>query len=164
VQILSIDPGVAGTGVAVWSRIAWGHGKPTDVFNLYPRKDAGRDFTSKTCSLLKRLEESVDLKEVTEVWCEMPEFFQSAGGMMVASSGDLSKLTFMVGALAGHLWKYGIVFKTVCPTVWKGQLTKDMVIRKIQHIIPDIEKSMDPKSHSWDAIGIGLWAQNRFKR
>ncbi len=112
----------------------------------------------KTESILRKMREVFKNYVVREMWCEMPQFFDDSGGHMAAKTGDLLKLTFFVGALKGTF--PDAEMKLVTPSQWKGQRSKDSVIRKIRHINPKIEG----KSHSWDAIGIGYYGAGVFKR
>lgn len=162
-MILSVDPGVSGTGVALWRGKTWKKTvcNPVWAENLYPREKG--DYVHKTNLLLARLETLISETTVTDLWCEMPQFFDDAGGHMAAKKGDLAKLTFFVGAIAGLCYKRGIRFHPVEPSEWKGQTSKEMVIRKINTVLPQIHE-LKPKSHSYDAIGIGLWAQGFYKR
>jgi Holliday junction resolvasome RuvABC endonuclease subunit len=161
---LAVDPGLAGTGTAIWGEKPWKDSRallPWSIGNLYSKSKGGFEIRSK--SLVDQLIDLMQQFEVTHVYCEMPEFFQSAAGVMVASAGDLQKLTFVVGCYASAAWNHGARFIPITPTEWKGQVPKDAVIRKIEHILPRIH-TIDPQSHSWDAIGIGLYAQGKYHR
>lgn len=160
---MSVDPGVTGTGIAIWEANDWKFKltNPIWVGNLYPNKDSG--FNDKVSDILTKIYDLTQKYGVTEIWCEMPEFFDDAGGHMAAKKGDLTKLTFFVGAIHGFCIFNGIKFHPVTPSTWKGQTSKEQVIRKIEYILPSIV-NLNPKSHSYDAIGIGLWAQEFYKR
>jgi len=162
-EIISLDPGITGTGVAVWKRRDWRKTLTNPVWccNMYPKGKG--DYVCKTISLLIKIEDLMNAYRVTDLYCEMPEFFDDAGGHMAAKKGDLGKLTYFVGAVAGLCYTRGVVFHPIEPSKWKGQTSKEMVIRKIEQILPEIHE-LNPKSHTYDAIGIGLWAQGYYKR
>jgi Holliday junction resolvasome RuvABC endonuclease subunit len=162
-MIITLDPGISGTGIAVWSSKKWKEQlvNPVHCENLYPKEK--KDFVVKTNSLLRKIENLFEIYDIKELWCEMPEFFDDAGGHMAAKKGDLVKLVFFVGAVAGICYTNGVHFRSIKPSEWKGQTSKEMVIRKIRYLLPEIHR-INPKSHSYDAIGIGLWAQGFYKR
>lgn len=94
---------------------------------------------------------------------EWPSYFGSVAGIASAGHGDLVKLAFTVGKLAMVSEVYGAAFIPVKIAAWKGQLKKPVVINRIRRIIPsNVLRSLKPKSHSWDAIGIGLFMRGLF--
>ena len=161
-MIIAIDPGLSGTGVACFNE---GDIKSLGVRNFYYSKahtwwDNGLQITS-----------AVN-KFITDKWLystnsdytviiEEPEFHQSGKGLASTGSGDTFKLATLVGMLVQSIDGIDtgpVTFKLVSPKEWKGQLPKDIVIERIKAVYasqgiaaPDIQ------SHSWDAVGIGLW-------
>jgi hypothetical protein len=81
--------------------------------------------------------------------------FGSAKGYAVAASGDLVKLSCLVGMIAGLCKAMGIIIYLVPVAKWKGQLTKEAVIYRIEKILGKCTYEKD----EWDAVGIGLWAK-----
>lgn len=73
-------------------------------------------------------------------------------------TGSLQKLVFLVGVIAGYLpedWRIILV----TPSGWKGQLPKDVVIRRMTaRYGTAVVKTLNVKTHAWDALGIGEWA------
>jgi hypothetical protein len=161
---LSVDPGVSGAGFSLWNEEDWCRRpvKPYMCGNLYAPKRC-RDYIDRTDDIIKQLLRLVEGGKVDEIWCEMPEFMDGASGRMVATKGDLAKLTLFTGAVFGMCIMRGIRFHPVEPSKWKGQTSKEMVARKILHILPEIEE-LNIRNHAWDAVGIGLWAQNYYVR
>lgn len=164
-MILSVDPGIGGTGWAAWEEKDFAKRLrcPVACGNLYAHSSAN-GMVEKSFSILDKLEPIFERYSVKMLISEEPEFFDSAGGHMTAVTGDLIKLTFFVGTLAGLCHSLDIDFSSVPPSEWKGQTSKEQVIRKLLHILPDLDRKLRPKSHSYDAIGIGLWVQKFYDR
>lgn len=162
--VLSIDPGLGGTGIAVWDRYSWSASivrGPTTSFNVFDK--------SRSDNLSDRIDNILGqfytlLSSASEVHMEYPEYFDDLGGNRTAKRGDLVKLTFVAGAIFGCCYSCGVKVKLYKPTTWKGQLTKDQVEIKIRHILEGKCDLSGVKSHSWDAIGIGLFGQGKFHR
>lgn len=162
--VLSIDPGID-WGYAVWNS----HG--THFFKLESPIKSGVLWASKTITnwhekldvacrqfdtLLKDL-----IHPLERVIIEEPAYFQSAGGGVAARRGDLVKLALVTGAFAGIAnCKYMAVIELVPVTTWKGQLPKEVVIKRIREKLPKIK---GVTSHAWDAVGIGLHAKGHFE-
>jgi hypothetical protein len=100
---------------------------------------------------------SLEGYHITRVYIEMPAFFESSEGAMVARKGDLVKLTWFVGLLCGMF--YPIPTELIEVNKWKGQLPKEVVERRIKKIDPAYHNL---KSHSYDAVGIGLYVKGEF--
>jgi len=93
------------------------------------------------------------------VVAEMPEFRAgSAVGHAAASTDSLGMLYFMCGgysAVARSVW---LKPEFVTPSVWKGQLPKEVVAKRVAAAIGcEAEDGTPFESHVWDAVGIGLW-------
>jgi Holliday junction resolvasome RuvABC endonuclease subunit len=147
--IITIDPGLAGTGYAIWNQ-QWdlmGHGVLTckSAKNIYQQLH----FYG------MKIKEVVDDCCSDMMYIEYPAFFQSAKGSVTAAGGGLVKLTILVGYLSAIL---DIEFRFVEVNKWKGQLPKNVIINRIKAIYPGIQA----KTHAWDAIGIGLYIKGEF--
>lgn len=145
---ISIDPGLNGTGYAIWSS-EWrliSHGVLTS---------SEIDFQVKGYALVASLEELTQKWKCGSGCIEFPKLFQSAGGLAVANSGALVKLSWFVGLVCGQL---SFPLELVEVNDWKGQLPKNVIERRIKRILPGCKA----KSHDWDAIGIGLFKAGRF--
>lgn len=150
--MLAIDPGLAGTGWAYFkgrklkqcgvitppSSLEWDQKIPYIVNALW---DIATDYPDKS------------------VVCEMPQHMQSAGGQLSARAGSVIKLAMLVGAIR---MQFGENVELVTPQRWKGQLKKRIVEKRIRSKLPKTVARLRPRSHSWDAIGIGLWKLGRF--
>lgn len=161
----SIDPGVAGTGLCIWEEADWHkQSLPVLVHNYYgsgaiPKGKFG--WQTKALRIAKDVADVLEEFEVTRVYCEFPELFQSAGGLMVAARGDLQKLTFIVGCFAQVCAERSIKFKTYYPMDWKGNLKKEIIETRLKQRMPGLKK-MGITLHGWDAVGIGLHAKGFF--
>jgi hypothetical protein len=88
--------------------------------------------------------------------CEFPEFQEGSARSMGWRKGDLQKLTFLVGYIAGFHRHH--TFVPVKPSTWKGQLPKSIVADRITtRLGQEWVEASGVKTHAWDAVGIGLW-------
>jgi hypothetical protein len=100
---------------------------------------------------------------LTDVYCEMPIFFGgTSGGVGAAETGALQKLSFLVGTYARTFDLAGAKFIPVLVTKWKGQLTKDVVCRRIEGMLGEVACKKF-KADIWDAVGLGLHVKGVFK-
>jgi hypothetical protein len=81
------------------------------------------------------------------------------GGALGWQRGDLQKLVFLVGVFAGYFSR--CKFTPVTPNEWKGQLPKDVVIRRLQKRFGP-GATQEWSKDVWDAVGIGLWKLGKF--
>jgi hypothetical protein len=157
-NVLSIDPGVRGTGLAVWKMDSFKGvlELPIHVENFMPYSD---DDWFKTCwKFHERFIDFLQLWNIKKAYVEWPAYFESAKGHAAATKGDINKLCCLVGLFSGEIWAYGGRIDTVKVNTWKGQLPKDEVQHRIERALPGIEV-LKPNSHSWDAVGLGLYAK-----
>ena len=93
---------------------------------------------------------------------EFPELFSgNAKSQASAGRGDLFKLTYLLGGLADRAREYtGRLPILMTPQEWKGQLPKDIVIKRIEKAFGP-EYASQINDHEGDAIGMGLAAQGR---
>jgi len=159
VCLLSIDPGINGTGWALWRNQTL---KKAGIIRVAKR---GMDWREKSLEVAREVSVLVATHRVAAVACEYPEYMQSQKGEMVARRGDLVKLAFLTGVIAGRCCPLDAAMVPV--HMWKGQLSKENVERRIRRILTreegyDICGLLDLKSHMWDAVGVGLFMQGRF--
>ena len=165
---LSVDPGLNGTGIAVW------YGGGFWLNTKMPAPISVEVISIPTVVKKQPLEwyERADLymnrlvpylANADELWVEFPLFFDDAGGHMVAKKGDLAKLTAYVGMLMNQCTHYGVAYHLFTPNEWKGQMPKDLVERRLKTFLGQAAcDRLDIKSHGWDAVGIGLHARGMF--
>lgn len=145
---ITIDPGLAGTGYAVWTP----HWQLIDHGVITSREE---EWTSKGPDIVARLAERAMHFDAGVGYVELPQLFQSAGGLVTANSGALVKLAWFVGFICGRM---PCPVELVGVNEWKGQLPKAIVQKRILKRMPGCRA----KSHDWDAIGIGLYKAGRF--
>jgi len=146
---ITIDPGVNGTGYAIWDK-RW------KLISYGIIRGKSKNWEKRMVEISKRLKTLVGKCRVTTGYIEKPKKFQGVFGGMVADRGDLVKLSMFVGFCSGFLM---IPMETVEVIKWKGQLPKDIVEKRVKKLLPEAE---DAKSHAIDAIGIGLYLSGRF--
>lgn len=151
---ISIDPGLE-AGYCVWTSdwqlVEAGVIKPSR--KNYSWEERGNMVVEKISEIKSRF-------NIREACIEMPSYFASAGGAMVAARGDLVKLTWLVGLIYG-LFPFGKC-KLVKVNEWKGNLPKNVVIQRLKKLMaPEDFKRLS--SHSYDAAGIGLYMKGDFK-
>lgn len=142
---LTIDPGLSGTGYAVWD----------EDWNLLSNGVVNGGNKKKGYQIISEL--SKKLKDYTfyiaKVFIELPAKFSGAKGEMVANQGGLVKLSMFAGSLEQKFLDMGYDVVMVPVIKWKGQLPKEVVIKRIKRLLPKAQAT----SHDWDAIGIGLY-------
>jgi hypothetical protein len=165
---LSIDPGIMGTGVAVWNAFSHKWDQPVSplaCWNILPSKGE-REWLEKAACISSQIGGYIhnlqrEGRTIACLYCEFPEFQDSVTGNASVRKGDLFKLCFLIGAIAEICWNNDIAFEPVKVSEWKGQLPKKTVIKRIKEIIPGVIE-LGPVSHSWDAIGLGLYKKGCF--
>lgn len=153
---LSVDPGVTGTGYAVWK-----HRKLHHCGTIYPAKTENWGLRAE--SIVDKFEDQLMMDCCFDkMTIECPTFMRGYGGYTTASTGDLVKLTLLTGMLVQSFshWQGGVV-ALVEPSKWKGQLPKEVCRNRVLQTLPGLTNET-MSSHAFDAIGIGLWEQGRF--
>jgi hypothetical protein len=162
--LISVDPGLTGTGVVYWTS-----GVPIKVKVLIsPRKEPDEfegDMTIYRSGWIAqhiREDSPFVVGPATTLVIEMPEFQAGATRIMGWKTGDLQKLTLLVGVISGRLHRMVRDVRLVFPSQWKGQLPKDVVERRLtEHFgVPKV-RALGVKTHAWDALGIGLFAHQQ---
>ena len=97
---------------------------------------------------------------IVEAFIENASYFGTARGACTVQSGSLVKLTYTVGWLSHVLTQWQVPITLVSTMQWKGQLTKAAVQKRIIQRIGELPGKVT--SHTWDAIGVGLWARGHF--
>lgn len=166
----TIDAGVSGTGVATWSDSKWDELAPPDyTVNIYPQRvRRGGDWVDRAESVLFQLRLLMATRgKPKRVYIEMPKYFADSvvGDTAIRARGknepgDVFKLMFLVGAIWDMAVADGVPVTLYRVDVWKGQMPKDVVERRIAQLLPDFSTS----AHAWDATGIGLYAKGYFNQ
>ena len=159
-NLLAIDPGLQGTGVAIWK----GDGTvPMFTAVLHSHQPRGADWIDRTDSLALQVRALVKDHDIRHVVCEFMEMHQSARAQMMWKTGDFQRTLFLIGTFHG-VTKHRSTFKVVPPSEWKGQLPKSVVITRIRKLFGELTcRRLKIESHAWDAVGIGLWHRGILK-
>lgn len=160
-KLATVDPGLIGTGIAIWRDFAR-DSVPYKISVLCPSRKL--PWLARCHILKQKLLTVYEQYNVCRVYCELPAYFgSSAVGHAAAQRGDVVKLTFAAGMAAAAIWEFGGDFETVEINAWKGQLPKEVVERRIRRLIGYKDGFGDKiKTHAWDAVGIGLYLGGRF--
>lgn len=162
-KFLTLDPGLEGTGLALWraernykdNRGGWFRSENYELLkclNLTSRCGSWWDRGLDLCHQLDRV-----LEEENPLMCflEEPSYFDGQKGQMVARRGDLVKLCTVYGMLYRTCDRNGgheVVSVSIMR--WKGQLPKHLVERRVRSRLR--LETRKYTSHEIDAIGIGL--------
>lgn len=156
-KLIFVDPGLTGTGWSYFGKL-WTKGKPAsspqDSGVFLPKKSSRWEAkVESVCGYFDGLCSSLQPKLII---LEFPQLWASGKSMVATQKGDLFKLTYLIGGLGEVSRRHNVNLPVlVYPLEWKGQLPKDVVIRRIKKRFPHIK----PKNHEADAIGMGLAAQ-----
>lgn len=91
------------------------------------------------------------------VYIEKPTFESSNRGLAAARSENLYKLIWMFAGISNIIYAMGHPLKEVSVSSWKGQLSKQQVISRINKIL-----GQKYSNHIADAVGIGLYIKGDF--
>lgn len=158
-HFIAVDPGITGTGWAVFDNL----GDYPIACGVMNKSAKDGDWIGTLHRFVAEMSGVLDKYECSKMVCELPQHFDSALGQAAAVSGDIVKLSCVVGAYATIIWQAKGVFSPVKVNDWKGQIPKDVTIKRINKLLPNLLDRVQPKSHDWDAIGIGLHEKGLFK-
>lgn len=151
---MAVDPGLSGTGWVIFR-----DNNKNFVLNGVINFRGKEFWDERAMNIAHALCNIAQSEDVNRIYCEYPAYFDSVAGQMVAKRGDLLKLTYLVGCIAGFLEPIPMILVPV--NKWKGQLPKEVVKNRITNILGE-KKCRVLKSHDWDACGIGLNAMGYF--
>lgn len=171
--VIAIDPGLDGTGWAVWTNDAQNEAPavPTGCGTLRAPKDKDMTLTDRCQALWEKLRDDLCDADVglpmipfnrhTYVFLELPTHFaSSARGIAAQGGGSIYYLTYLVGFLGAKLSQCTVILFT--PNEWKGQLPKDVVQRRVTRFLgTETCEELGIKTHAWDAVGMGLSVMGR---
>lgn len=165
--MVSVDVGINALG---WARWNVEQRAMNASFKLRPPLRVGVLTADRAKPWDVRLMEMLDLfREVVNddggcdlLVLEYAEFRASnAVGHAAAAKGSLTQLTFAAGAhayMARDMWNADVML--VKPSVWKGQLPKSLVEKRITRTMGNTAlDGTKIQSHAWDAVGLGLHAR-----
>lgn len=167
-NFISIDPGLGGTGYAVWSRErASKLEDPIESGSIPAPADGALEVRMAwICAAIRHV---CSKNSVVELVIEQPQFMEGGKGLVAARDGDLVVLSMLTGALCGSLWRcengrdvaasYGTHLVPV--NVWKGNMSKEMTEERVRKKLPAYCRTTKT-THESDAIGLGLYAKGLF--
>lgn len=149
--IMSVDPSINFCGFAIHDE------QGLLAHTLLTPNKTDEDYVQKSrtiFSVIKNIHNDVFVengnKDVVIV-LECPEYWKVAGHA-ARESGSIFKLTFLCGMIATI--NDSVVIVT--PSGWKGQMSKDVVNRRLRATYPNV--NIEKTNHNVvDAIGIGRW-------
>lgn len=159
-SLVAVDPGLRGCGVAVFRNAVLERA-------LYVPSSVRADRGAVAWVAMSR---AVACALAGVTWqvgaVERPK--QYDGPVSKARRDDISELSAVAGAVALVLGSMGAEVHSPYPVQWKGQLPKDVGIRRIQaKLTPSeverIERAGALTHNVLDAVGIGLWMVHRFR-
>lgn len=161
-MMISVDPGVNGTGVCEWDEENI-YSVETIYANRLPQLNLS--WESRAWTIADRFGRLLDNapSHVNQIVIERPILFGGAKGRAVAASGDLIKLAMITGMLFAIAYERTSRIRLVAPNEWKGQLPKSVCEARIRKKLGKSFPEGRQSEHAIDAIGIGLWYQGRFK-
>lgn len=147
---LCIDPGLGGTGWAVFHK---DRGLPSAWGVIH--SPGSKEFLAARCvSVEKKFRMVCEVHRIQMCIFESQGLWASAASMASGFKGDLTKLTFLTGWLSGVAYSMqGQYPHLLEPSMWKGQLPKEIVIKRIDRAFG---KKVEIPDHAADAVGIGL--------
>lgn len=157
-SILTIDPGLGGTGWALWE---------LEKFSLLvPPLDSGaitiargdRPWWWHCIEVAQHVQCIMQQSGASTVYVEQPQFMEGGKGLAAARDGDLVKLTSIFGAIMGICNNQNRAFCPVPIPEWKGNMPKEVFEPRIRSKLP----RWSPKTkttHEMDAVGIGLFVK-----
>jgi hypothetical protein len=153
--IFSIDAGKAGTGYAVWRYSTWGKRDP-----MYPIENGVIQY--KDVERLLRVFKDL-VYQYTPILAYIEDaalMLDSERGQVCATSGALVTFSKFIGRLEQIFAECYTKVEMVSVASWKGTLSKEIIKQRIIRRLPRI----NCKSHDWDAVGIGLYAQGHLHK
>jgi hypothetical protein len=139
-KFMTIDPGLSGTGWAVF--------RDKELINWGIVRGKGITFQKKAEDIVFKLDAFTE----GEVFCEWPSF----QGLIAQNTGSIIKLSYLIGRLDQ---KFGM--KLIPVSQWRGTCPKEVLWRRAEKFF----RRKGFKSHSGDAVAMGQWViENESKR
>lgn len=153
-DVLFIDPGLMGTGWAFYAKVDPVHPKPPSCYGVI--KTSKNPFEVAAHDIWKQVRTLICQQQCQLIVIEFPGLWRSGVSQASAQTGDLFKLTYLIGGIGQVSCETCCYPLLVSPAEWKGQLPKDIVVRRIVKHFPSLAHI---KNHEADAVGMGLAAQ-----
>ena len=156
-NILTVDPGLGGTGWAFWDKLECA----PNEYGVIRSPVTITKWEYKASTICREFDNILGLLPYRCRICyiEFPKSWsQSQKSHAATYKGDLLKLAFLIGRLVEILeskWDFEYVH-LIEPHVWKGQLSKKQVNKRIRK-----ELGESYPDHISDAVGMGLYLMGR---
>lgn len=156
--LMCVDPGFAGTGVAVFQLH---RDKPRDMAFMAAETIRGSSRSMEFADRFRNYHQVFSELQHTYQPCltviEMPEVWSGSEVSVVASKrGDLLKLATLVGVYAGVVVGRGGHLSLPSPQEWKGNLPKEVTWARAQDVLGAKIDSRATSEHACDAIAMGV--------
>lgn len=153
-DVMTVDVGV-NTAYAFW------HGDDLPLVKQFSsvkgQKKIINDY-DQTRVLWREFMSAVNALQPKQVVLESVRVYGTTHSMMSATSGDLIKLTIILGGYCALLDRADINYRLITAPKWKGQLTKEATAYHVEKINGQKYKS----SHITDAVALGFSLMGRF--
>src|SRR6185369_8366679 len=150
---MSIDPGLSGTGWAVW------HQKNLIASGAIGPQRHIDDWHDRAMEIGNQVFQIATDNDVQRAYYELPQYLNAR--YEVNASGDLVKLCVVAGIIAGRLHRGHV--KPVRIIDWKGQLSKENTLLRVIRLLAQRGRKLSTTtSHEADSVGIGLYIQGEF--
>jgi Holliday junction resolvasome RuvABC endonuclease subunit len=164
---LSIDPGLGGTGYAIWETgTPSRHYKKALLYSGQVSCSIGDDSVVARASdiareLVYQIVQNISVDEtVSRAYVEEPAYM----GGPTARRGDLVKLTLTAGIIVETVReKFKCPINMVRVIDWKGNAPKEIIAKRVCHLMGWSVDSVKKDNHKLDAVGIGLHCLGVFK-
>lgn len=153
---ITVDPGINEAGWVSWYK--------DEVTGAGIIKTSCREWPwhMRALEVCQGLNAVVVSKSAYSVFCEMPTVMLSSGRGRAAAK-DVVHLAYMVGMLSVSV-DTRIDWELVEVNDWKGNMDKKAVEARVRRILGEkVIEEFEIKKHMFDASGIGLKLQGRFK-
>ncbi len=151
--VMFVDPGSSGTGVAVYDDLT-ALGPPDETDRWAPR--ARTTWEQKRAECLEWFERFLSMSTAKLVVIEGVEVWLTAKSMTAATTGKIIKLARLVGGMECICMIEGMECLVVSPRVWKAQLPKAAMKRRVRNVL-----GVSYREHEYDSVAMGLSAQGR---
>lgn len=163
-RVLTIDPGLGGTGWATWEASSWedlkkpvGHGC-VSVLNA----DLKKDWWWRMDWICDQMMGVLFQEKANTFFIEQPMYMPSGKGLVAAERDDLVKLSILTGGIISRI-SYNRASTPWFPipvTTWKGNLSKDLCQDRVERKLK--MNLSGSTTHAADAIGLGLYCKGFF--
>jgi Holliday junction resolvasome RuvABC endonuclease subunit len=168
-DFLTVDPGLGGTGWALWSRSVFDKLVPPTASGTITLPQSMDDWPwqRRAKEIGNSLHSQVATRAIGEMYVEEPQFFEAGKGIAAARTGDLVKLAVTAGVIIGACCggRTGqLEPKWISIVQWKGQVDKEVVRLRVMKRLSGFPnwKPRTNTSHEIDAIGMGLFIKGYF--